>query len=1038
MVKHTKGFKGLSKKVLSAILAASMIMTSSSFVMAAEPTEEPEVAVESVAEDATIEEVAEEDEAEDETVVEEENEAENEEVSVPETKVAAAPANNSAATGKVNVADTIDQIYVNIDGQDILLSDTVKDFKIKGSYEYEAGNPIEPELTMTDLTIGMGKVLNKGTDYDLTYENNTVVSSTTTEYAKMIVTFRGAYGDFGTYTFNYEIVPREIKEENATVYYATEEAFKYTGEVQYPVIERVVVRDGDETYELGEGDYEIVAGRNTDGRLTDHTSVDKHAIYVRGTGNYSGIIDSVYNYTITPAELSNSTCVVSVDPIAYLENLTAEKVKTRIEDSIVVHDGVNDRELAKLPEKEYTIKYMDEKTGEYTKDKPSVDMGVHQMRVYGAVNYDSDSYVDATYEIVKENSLQMAVNDALKNYQIIAAGYTLGSPGAIFTYNGEDWFIDNDEVKIKTLNKSQYTITTKRADWTNVGTYYITVEGKNNFAGDTATIPVYIQSKALVGAGFDYTATQGTHRSGAEGSVEVTVRDTDVNGGVTLTEGVDYVYSVEKRTWGVKYVHITGIGNYAGTIDKDIIVDTDKLYLSDESITAEVTKSYVYTGKPVEPTESDIKLVEKDINNEYEITDDDFRVVGYRNNRDAGEATVIIEAKDDSKNYVGRREITFTIGGLDFADTFEFAPIADVEIGSKWTDVLDEIEVEYQSNGATYASWNASWNNPQKRCEFEILKDGKRVTDTNDNDLAQKITEAGEYVVKATPVGNRYAGTLETTFTVKGVDVAQNTKVADIADQVYTGEAIKPEVTVTNDNMTLVEGKDYTVSYSGNVEGGTAVAIIKGIGNYSGTIEKEFTITQGQQELSMTNPLQERDLENGSRTTKSKVCTLKLGYALEDKNMSLSYDTSDASVATVNDGKITYKGVGECTITVTAKETNNCKADTLEIKVVVGKPGQPTFTPSVTSKTAKKSFVVTSSTIPGADGFEVQYSIRPDWWRATTKDFTNVSAGGKLYRQVLTTYHSNKTYYIRVRAYQVVDGEKVYSDWSPAKTATTK
>ena len=1034
MVKHTKGFKGLSKKVLSAILAASMIMTSSSFVMAAEPTEEPEVAVESVAEDATIEEVAEEDEAEDETVVEEENEAENEEVSVPETKVAAAPANNSAATGKVSVADTIEQIDVNIDGQSMVLSDTGKDYWIKDQYEYEAGNPIEPELTMTDLTIGIGKVLNKGTDYDLTYENNTVVSSTTTEYAKMIVTFRGAYGDFGTYTFNYEIVPREIKEENATVYYATEEAFKYTGEVQYPVIERVVVRDGDETYELGEGDYEIVDHKNTNGVSTNHKSVGKHAISVHGTGNYSGIIDRVYDYTITPAELSNSTCVVSVDPIAYLENLEEGQVQDRIEKSIVVHDGVNDRELAA---NEYRIMYMDEKTGEYTKYKPSVDMGVHQMRVYGAKNYDSDSYVDATYEIVKENSLQMAVNDALKDEMITVGKKVLDRTGARFTYNGKDRFIDNDKVKINALSESQYTITTKRADWTNVGTYYITVEGKNNFAGDTATIPVYIQSKVLNSdptGGFEYTATQGTHRSGAEGSVEVTVRDkkvNEVNGGVTLTEGVDYVYSVVKHTWGKKDVRITGIGNYAGTIDEDIIVDANRLYLSDESITAEVTKSYVYTGKEVKPTESDIKLVEKDINNEYEITDDDFRVVGYRNNRNAGEATVIIAAKEGSKNYVGEREITFTIGGLDFADTFEFAPIADVEIGSDWDDVLDKIEVEYQSNGATYASWRK----PQRRCEFEILKDGKRVTDT---DLAGEITEAGEYVVKATPVGNRYAGTLETTFTVKGVDVAQNTKVADIADQVYTGEAIEPEVTVTNDNMTLVEGKDYTVSYSGNVEGGTAVAIIKGIGNYSGTIEKEFTITQGQQELSMTNPLQERDLANGSRTTKSKVCTLKLGYALEDKNMSLSYDTSDASVADVNDGKITYKGVGECTITVTAKETNNCKADTLEIKVVVGKPGQPTFTPSVTSKTAKKSFVVTSSTIPGADGFEVQYSIRPDWWRATTKDFTNVSAGGKLYRQVLTTYHSNKTYYIRVRAYQVVDGEKVYSDWSPAKTATTK
>src|SRR5699024_2699426 len=207
---------------------------------------------------------------------------------------------------------------------------------------------------------------------------------------------------------------------------------------------------------------------------------------------------------------------------------------------------------------------MNEKTGEYTEEEPSVDMGVHQMRVYGAKNYDSDSYVDATYEIVKENSLQMAVNDALKEGEITVANKTLGRTGARFTYNGKDRFIDNDKVKIKALNESQYTITTKRADWTNVGTYYITVEGKNNFAGDTATIPVYIQSKELKdNTEFVYTATQGTHRSGAEGSVEVTVRDKKVNGGVTLTEGVDYVYSVEKRTWGKKYVHITGIGNYA-------------------------------------------------------------------------------------------------------------------------------------------------------------------------------------------------------------------------------------------------------------------------------------------------------------------------------------------------------------------------------------------------------------------------------------------------------------------------------------------
>ena len=68
----------------------------------------------------------------------------------------------------------------------------------------------------------------------------------------------------------------------------------------------------------------------------------------------------------------------------------------------------------------------------------------------------------------------------------------------------------------------------------------------------------------------------------------------------------------------------------------------------------------------------------------------------------------------------------------------------------------------------------------------------------------------------------------------------------------------------------------------------------------------------------MTNLYQERDLANGSRNTMSKVCTLQLGFAVADPNLSLSYETSDPEVATVKEGKITYQGVGECVITVKA------------------------------------------------------------------------------------------------------------------------
>lgn len=1035
MVRQTKRFKkGLNKKVLSAILAASMIMTSSSFAMAA-TNPEP------LNEDAQTTEAPVADELEGLDDVTEDTDGDLTTDDAAGNSVAA-----YAAAPTAEDANAVDALAVNKEYGDFIEKTGLKVEGIQtgATFEY-TGEEVRPEIKIVD-TNNKDKELVYGQDYHLTYSNNTDVYAIAGP-AKLVIEFDGPTygGKIPNVTYEYKITERQVSSKTATVIYATEENLKYNGKKQYPEIESVTVQIGEKYVELSPDDYEIVEAEK--GRTYTNVSDHPYIVKVVGKGNYTGTLDTK-EYDITPAELGNGDTVVSIDPIAFKTNQSPKDIQKLIQDSIVVYDKVNDRNL---DNEEYTIKYMNEKTGEYTLDEPeNANKGIHQVRIYGAKNYDPNSYVDTNYEIGEE-SLQMAINKALKDGDITVKGFTHDKNGFYTTYNGLDQFIDNDEVKIKksVLSADQYDVVTERADWTNAGIYYITFEGENNFEGDIATIPVYVNPRAInegeyKGADYiSYVVEQGKHRSGELGSVEVKVTDRGTdnsNDGIdnkTLKEGVDYTYEgVVKEKDGKMFAVIRGIGNYTtevsgATVYKKSYTPNDKLYLNDESITAEVVKDYPYTGKPVKPTASDIKLVEKDLNNEYEITDADFYVSGYKNNTNAGEATVIITAKGESNYYTGSREITFKIGGLDFAETFEFAPIGDVAIGTDWADVLKQIKVEYQSNGAVYASYN----NPQNRCDFEILKDGKRVTAT---DLKDEITESGTYTVVAKPIESRYAGSLETTFTVKGVDIAQNTTVSAIEDQVYTGEAIEPKVTVKNDNMTLVEGKDYTLSYSGNVEGGTAVVIVNGIGNYSGTVEKEFTITQGQQEITMTNPLQERDLANGSRTTTSKACTLKLGYALEDKNMSLSYATSDPSVATVNNGKITYEGVGECTITVTAKETNNCKADTLEIKVKVGKPGTPTFTPTVSSKTAKKSFVVTSSTVKGADGFEVQYSIRPDWWKATTKDFSNIGAGGKLYRQTLTTYHSNKTYYIHVRAYQIVNGEKVYSEWSPMKTAKTK
>lgn len=58
----------------------------------------------------------------------------------------------------------------------------------------------------------------------------------------------------------------------------------------------------------------------------------------------------------------------------------------------------------------------------------------------------------------------------------------------------------------------------------------------------------------------------------------------------------------------------------------------------------------------------------------------------------------------------------------------------------------------------------------------------------------------------------------------------------------YTGKAIRPKVTVKYHETVLTENKDYTVSYSNNVNVGKGKVTVTGIGDYTGSKTCEFTI----------------------------------------------------------------------------------------------------------------------------------------------------------------------------------------------------
>ena len=60
----------------------------------------------------------------------------------------------------------------------------------------------------------------------------------------------------------------------------------------------------------------------------------------------------------------------------------------------------------------------------------------------------------------------------------------------------------------------------------------------------------------------------------------------------------------------------------------------------------------------------------------------------------------------------------------------------------------------------------------------------------------------------------------------------------------YTGDEIKPEVTVTDGKTKLVEGRDYTVNYRNNKDVGTAEVTVNGKGDYDIKETKEFQIVK--------------------------------------------------------------------------------------------------------------------------------------------------------------------------------------------------
>lgn len=300
---------------------------------------------------------------------------------------------------------------------------------------------------------------------------------------------------------------------------------------------------------------------------------------------------------------------------------------------------------------------------------------------------------------------------------------------------------------------------------------------------------------------------------------------------------------------GTAYIDITGIGNYTGSRRVSFKIVPKNISLATISNIDDQT----YSGDEITPeiliTDGSAQL----------IKDTDY-TVSYSNNSQVGTATINIKGIG---NYTGTTEKTFNI-------------IENEVEKAKDISTLDITYVDSQI-----------YTGDSITPEVKIYDDNNLLIKDTDYTLSYTNNiSVGTGTITITGIGN-YSGSIDKNFTIVRKDI-NFTKISDISDQVYSGKAITPSFTISNNLILLIEDLDYTIEYSNNVDVGTASITIKGINNYTGTTVKTFNIVSDNKNKNNNNKNNDNDskgssnstsLSNYSKVTDSTTSTYALPYA---------------------------------------------------------------------------------------------------------------------------------------------------------------
>lgn len=157
-----------------------------------------------------------------------------------------------------------------------------------------------------------------------------------------------------------------------------------------------------------------------------------------------------------------------------------------------------------------------------------------------------------------------------------------------------------------------------------------------------------------------------------------------------------------------------------------------------------------------------------------------------------------------------------------------------------------------------------------------------------------------------------YFGELTKNFTIVKANI-NDVVIGSIADQKYTGSQIKPDITAKLGDYELVNGTDYSLTYTNNINTGTATVTVQTKGNFEGSRIITFEIIAADISKDVTFSSVEKVTYSGKAITPSVLPKLGSYSLILNKDYTISYSNN----VKIGSASIVIKGIGNLTGTKT-------------------------------------------------------------------------------------------------------------------------